>query len=245
MLPNVPNYLPFLLCLVQAQDWTAFEVVALLDHGTFKFISKSICKCKQFNGVMLLHACMRFDPPVYLLLKMIDLYPQALLVKDCIGRTPLHVAAGSGVSSLVMKILIAKYPEACNIQDLVGRTPLHFACDTSSKLFEQDGEYSRGPLTLDTVRVLLSGSLDVTLEDANGMDTVKYALLLDTLMEVVTFLQKAAQQVMSRENQLTLPVTHWIVSDQAEDCSHNGLPSLDAIRVLLSGFSCGGVSRCG
>jgi ankyrin repeat protein len=146
----------------------------------------------------LLHACVRFDPPLSVLLKIIHLHPEALRKEDCIGRTPLHVAAGSGASFFVMKVLTTMYPGACNVQDEDGRTPLHFACDSSCELFEGDEECSsRGPPNLDTVRVLLAGSLEaVTLEDAEEMNAVEYAILSNAPIEVVIFLQKAMRRVM-------------------------------------------------
>lgn len=192
------NYLPFLLGMIQAREWNAFEGYAISNPETFKYINQSISKCEEFNGMTLLHACVRYDPPVPLLLKMTELHPESLRIKDCIGRTPLHVAAGSGASSFVIRILTSKYPHACNIQDEDGRTPLHFACDSSCELFEGDEECSsRGPPSLDTVRVLLAGSLEaVTLEDAEEMNAVEYAILSNAPIEVVVFLQKAMRRVM-------------------------------------------------
>jgi ankyrin repeat protein len=198
MLADLDNYLPFLLGLFEARDWTSFENVAFSDPKTYKVISMSICECEEFNRMTLLHACVRYEPPVSVLLKMIELHPQALKKEDCIGRIPLHIAAGSGASSLVMKVLTMKYPEACNIQDEDGRTPLHFACDSSCELFEDDEESSsRGPPSLDTVIILLAGSLDaVILEDADEMNAIEYALLSDAPLEVITLLQKAMQRTM-------------------------------------------------
>ena len=199
MLTNVmTDYLPFLLGLFEARDWTVFEDFVLSNPEMFKCISKSIYECEEFNGMTLLHACVRFDPPISVLQQVIELHPQALRREDCIGRTPLHIAAGSGASSLVMKILTVNYPDACNIQDEDGKTPLHLACDTSCELFENYDESSpRGPPSRDTVCVLLSGSLDaVVLEDADEMTAVEYALLSDAPIEVVTLLQKATQLVI-------------------------------------------------
>jgi hypothetical protein len=129
---------------------------------------------------------------------MIELHPQALEKEDCIGRTPLHIAAGSGASLLVMKVLTMKYPEACNIQDEDGSTPLHFACDSSCELFEDNEESSsRGRPSLDTVIVLLAGSLDaVILEDTDEMNAIEYALLSDAPLDVITLLQNAMQWTM-------------------------------------------------
>jgi len=207
MLADAMNYLSYLLGLIELQDWSKFEEVALSNPQTFKMISKSIGDCAEFNGMTLLHACVRFNPPLPILKKMIQIYPRALVGEDCLGRTPLHVAAGSGVSPSIIKLLTVNYPEACNIQDEDGRTPLLFACDTSCELFEDEGggdmnsQPSRDPPSLDTVRVLLSGSLDsVILEDVDEMNAVEYALVSDADIEVVNLLQRATQRVMKKKN---------------------------------------------
>lgn len=198
---DVMNYLSFLLSLIESKDWIKFEEVALQNAKTFKMISKSIAECEDFNGMTLLHACVRYDPPINVLVQMIKLYPQALTGEDCLGRTPLHVAAGSGASPQVLKLLTVNYPEACNIQDEDGRTPLHFACDTSCEMFEDEQSTPRGPPSLDTVRVLLSGSLEaVTLEDVDEMNAVEYAIVSDAGMDVVNLLQRATQRVMKKKN---------------------------------------------
>ena len=206
MLADAMNYLSYLLGLIELQDWQKFEEVALSNPQTFKMISKSIGECEEFNGMTLLHACVRFNPPLPILKKMIQIYLRALVGEDCLGRTPLHVAAGSGVSPSIIKLLTVNYPEACNIQDEDGRTPLLFACDTSCELFEDEGDGmssqpSRDPPSLDTVRVLLSGSLDsVILEDVDEMNAVEYALVSDADIEVVNLLQRATQRVMKKKN---------------------------------------------
>jgi len=200
MLPDVMNYLSCLLSLIEDQDWIKLEDIFLSNPTTFRIISKSISNCEEFNGMTLLHACVRYDPPLDVLGKMIELYPQALAEEDCLGRTPLHVAAGSEASPLVLKLLTMNYPQACSVQDEDGRTPLHFACDATCELFESDDQAQaspRGPPSLDTVRVLLSGSLAaVTLEDFDEMNAVEYAIISDAPMEVVKLLQKASQRVL-------------------------------------------------
>mmetsp|Transcript_3752 Transcript_3752/g.9572 ORF Transcript_3752/g.9572 Transcript_3752/m.9572 type:complete len:232 (-) Transcript_3752:140-835(-) len=213
MLADMMNYLSFLLNLIEAQDWTRFAEVALSNPNTFKMISKTVSACEELNGMTFLHACVRFDPPISILQQMINLYPQALRGEDCLGRTPLHVAAGCGASPYVMKILTINYPEACNMQDEDERTPLHFACDASCQMFEDDDSKPRCPPSLDVIRVLLSGSLDaVTLEDADEMNAVEYAIISDAPMEVVKLLQKATQRVMkqsakNKSSRTVLPIS--------------------------------------
>ena len=201
--------------MIQAREWSAFDGYALSNPKTFQHISNSISNCEEFNGMTLLHACVRYDPPADILLKMIELHPEALGTKDCIGRTPLHVAAGSGASSVVVKILTAKYPGACDIQDEDGRTPLHFACDAECELFEEES-LPKGPLSLETIYALLAGSLDaVLLEDADDMCAVEYALISDAPIEIVSLLQKATQQVIKKQAKATVPSHSSSRSSQA------------------------------
>jgi hypothetical protein len=203
---NLVAHLSYLLGFVEARDWSAFESNALSNPDSFLFISNLICEHDEvFNGMTLLHACVRYDPPVNLLMKMIQLHPEAIRKVDCIGRTPLHIAAGSDVSPLVAKVLTVLYPEACNIQDNDGKTPLHFACDSSCELFEENvGSPSRCPPSLDTVRTILSGSVEaVILEDADEMNALEYALLSDAPMKLISFLQRTTQKVMRTKQEKT------------------------------------------
>lgn len=206
MVNDIMNYLSYLLGLIEMQEWEQLQKVALSNPKTFQVISESIAECEDFNGMTLLHAAVRYDPPIRVLDKMIRLYPSALRGQDCIGRTPLHVAAGCGASSSIIKLLTVGYREACDLQDEDGRTPLHFACDTSCQLFEEDEDVVRAPPSLDTVRVLLAGSLKaVTLEDEDEMNAVEYAIVSDAPIEVVNLLQKASQRV--RKQAKSIPRT--------------------------------------
>mmetsp|Transcript_33216 Transcript_33216/g.56471 ORF Transcript_33216/g.56471 Transcript_33216/m.56471 type:complete len:232 (-) Transcript_33216:277-972(-) len=199
-LSDVMKYLSFMLALIEDQNWIALEDIALSNSAAFIMVSESISTSVEFNGMTILHACVRYNPPIHLLDTMIKLYPQALMSRDCLGRTPLHVAAGSRVSPKVMKLLTIHYPQACSVQDEDGRTPLHFACDSTCELFEDESSSPRGPPSLDAVRVLLSGSLEsVTLEDIDEMTALEYAIVSDAPMKVVTLLQKASQKVIKNK----------------------------------------------
>ncbi|KAL7528398.1 hypothetical protein ACHAWF_005756 [Thalassiosira exigua] len=197
---DVRKSLFLLLGLIEAREWTKFEEAALSSSKRFRLISKAISECEEFNGMTLLHACVRFNVPLPILEDMIKLYPQALREEDCLGRTPLHVAAGSSASPMIIKRLTVDYPHACNIQDEDGMTPLHFACDTTCQLFEDDEGAPRGPPKLTTVRILLAGSLDaVIMEDADEMNPIEYALLSDASMDVVNLLQRASLRVLKKK----------------------------------------------
>eukprot|EP00984_Skeletonema_dohrnii_P024932 scaffold14073_cov167-Skeletonema_dohrnii-CCMP3373.AAC.2 len=57
---------------------------------------------------------------------MIRVCPEMSAAKDCLGRTPLHVASGLKASASLLKILALP---GCVVQDEGGNTPLHFLCD--------------------------------------------------------------------------------------------------------------------
>ena len=195
-LNDMLDYASVLLELFETQDWSKFEDIALSKPKLFKMISKTISECAEFHGMTLLHACVRYDPPISILKKMITLYPKAMMAEDCLGRTPLHVAAGSDASPYVLKLLVVNYPQACSIQDDDGRIPLHFVCDTSCELFEEEVSFPRDPPRLDAVRVLLAGSLEsVVLEDLDEMNAVEYAIVSNASMDVVNLLQRASQRI--------------------------------------------------
>ncbi|KAL7536047.1 hypothetical protein ACHAWF_005345 [Thalassiosira exigua] len=209
MTSSVKTSLSLLLGLIEARDWAKFEAAALSSHKRFRLVSKAISECDCLNGMTLLYACVRFDVPLAILDKMIKLYPQAIHEEDCLGRTPLHVAAGSSASPAIIKRLAGDYPRACNIQDSDGMTPLHFACDTTCQLFENDDEAPRGPPKPTTIRILLAGSLDaVVMEDADEMNLIEYALLSDAPFDVISLLQKASLRVMKKKGQNSQVATH-------------------------------------
>ena len=146
----------------------------------------------------MLHAIVRHDPPITLLSEMIKLHPSALFATDCLGRTALHVAAGSCTSLDTIKLLIMTYPHACNIQDGDGRTALMIACDSSCVMF-QDTNIERGPPDFQVIRTLLSGSKQsVLLEDCDETDAIECAILSDASVEVVKLLQKVKQNQLKK-----------------------------------------------
>eukprot|EP00985_Skeletonema_marinoi_P017716 scaffold9780_cov80-Skeletonema_marinoi.AAC.1 len=132
------------ICLLPAgidrsSEWEKFRSFTLEPSPAhFRARTNIIAQTPELNGMTLLHATAKCNPPPELVLDMIEICPDLLAARDCLGRTPLHVAAGSGVAPLLIQILAHVYPSACDVQDVDGKTPLHFACDSSSVLFEDD-----------------------------------------------------------------------------------------------------------
>ena len=113
----------------------------------------------------------------------------------CLGRTPLHVAAGTNASAAVIELMAHAYPPACDVQDSDGRTPLHYASDAHCELFQEDE--GGIPPRADAIMVLVTTSLDsAVLEDNNKTAALEYAIMSDAPLEAVTLLQRATQMVM-------------------------------------------------
>lgn len=199
-LQQAMSYIAILLDVIDNQDWNTFSTVALANPRAFRTISRKIAACPELNGMTLLHAVVRYNPPLEMVAEMMQLCPELVYAKDCLERTPLHVAAGSGASASLVKLLAKSCPEGCNAQDEDGRTPLHLACDSSCELFEDSAALPRGPPSYDVVRTLLSQSLhSVIIEDEDEMSPLEYAIVSDASIQVVSLLQKAAQKIVKQQ----------------------------------------------
>eukprot|EP00985_Skeletonema_marinoi_P000060 scaffold20_cov147-Skeletonema_marinoi.AAC.3 len=217
---KVLNAIAILLGCIESQDWQTFEKLTLSNPKTFRALCKAIARCEEFHGMTLLHAVVRYDPPLTIVGKMIDICPDLPSAMDCLGRTPLHVAAGLGASSGLIKLLAASWPDACTAQDEDGKTPLHFACDTSCELFEDDSNNkspSRAAPSHNSIRALLAVSLrPATMEDLDEMNPLEYAILSDACMKTVQLLQQAASlTLMEPRSRSNIPVNALSVSVRA------------------------------
>ena len=195
---DVLSYATILLNMLDSREWATFEQVALNNPLAFQALDKFIASSEDFNGMTFLHAAVRNNPPNEIIAKMIAISPDSPRARDCLNRTPLHVAAGLGASVAVIGHLVSSYPEACNIQDEDGRTPLHFACDSESLLFEGDQGRSDPP-SYDVVHALLSGSIkSASMEDVDDTSPLEYAIISNADVKVVKILQQAAQLHMRK-----------------------------------------------
>jgi ankyrin repeat protein len=194
--------LMLLLQLIEAKDWQKLNSIFLLNPEKFRSMSSMInSKSSSFNGMTLLHATCRFNPPSKIVRRMIELCPDDVKAVDCLNRTPLHVAAGTGASFNVVDALLDAYPQACDTQDDDGRTPLHLACDRSCILFEGSVNSNDAP-NYDIVSNLISASpSSVTLEDDDEMTALEYALMSSGELNVVRMLQKASQKILRQKQE--------------------------------------------
>lgn len=199
---DMTSPLVILFRLIDARDWEKIDVMFLsgrVGRQLFQHLAARVSNSKSFNGMTILHACVRFNPPSDLVTKMIELCPTSPSGTDCLGRCPLHVATGCGVDSDLIKVLVEAYPEACTIQDSDGRTPLHMSCDLHTELFEESA-FEKTQVSHQTIQILLKASLESSIiEDDDGMSAIEYALFSEAKLDTVRLIQKAAQHVRVRK----------------------------------------------
>ena len=139
--------------------------------------------------------CKLPDPPVDLVVDVMDCAPETVRWAESSGWLPLHMAVASGAKLAVLEVLCAADPDSKVAQDRRRRTPLHFAffrddvrSDAGkSKMWRvNDGELDRGydsdwdDLDIGTgddayIVALLSDTGAPSQHDENGMLPLHYA----------------------------------------------------------------------
>lgn len=125
------NYLCLLLQNIDLRKWDALELMMQTNPKKFILVSEWISRSSQLNGITILHACIRFDPPPRVVALIIQLSPSSPGAVDCVNRTPLHIAAAIRANPQSIMLLVQACREAAAVQDVDGKTPLHFACDVN------------------------------------------------------------------------------------------------------------------
>jgi len=92
--------LMLVLKLIERNDWAKLNSV-FLQAEKFQTIAALVNESSSFNGMTLLHAVCRFNPPSSVVRNMILLCPDDAKARDCLNRTALHVATGTGASASV------------------------------------------------------------------------------------------------------------------------------------------------
>lgn len=205
-----------ILQLFVLKDWETFRSAVLSNPTMFRNVAGAVSSCSQLNGMTLLHAAARYDAPIAIVSRMIELCPHMTSAQDCLGRTPLHVAAagvGSGAtSSNLLKLIAHADPAVCDVQDEEMKTPLHIACDNSCVLFEEDhdgdSELPPPPPCHVSVKTLLACSLrPVTLQDAEGKTPLQHAVSSNALSETIQLFQSAVNEVVYRKRPISSVTT--------------------------------------
>lgn len=192
---NEYEYLCMLLKSIDSQNWRFLEGMILANPSKFTSVSNAVHMSSEINGMTILHACIRFNPPPSTLKLMLRLSPASAGWVDCLNRTALHVAAGIRASPKCIKMLVDTFPEACMIQDADGKTALHFACDVNCELFQGDEGITREPPSFEVVSYLVRSSLEsLLLEDEQGMSALECAIMSDADISIIKFLMQGTKR---------------------------------------------------
>ena len=180
-------------------------LIAVSSPDYFRGMTVSMHK---LNGMTFLHVIVRDNPPLDIVGNIIKLCPEMAAARDGLGRTPLHIAAGSKVSPLLLKLIARAYPAACDAQDEDGRTPLHFVCDTSFVLFSDNDPSQKASQHEAVVALLSESSYASTIEDADEMSPLEYAIMCRASLKTVQLLQASAtiRNHCSHELDLLVPI---------------------------------------
>lgn len=207
------NPVAVLLRLVQSKDWQMIRTLMSVPSTDCLFnlaCSISLSSENKFEGMTLLHAVVRCNPPLDIVSQIIKQSPEMLAARDDLDRTPLHIAADSEVSPMLLKFLARAYPAACDAQDEDGRTPLHYVCDTSASsdvLFAHNAppQHQEAPKH-EAVAALLSESLNAaTIEDDDGMSPLEHAIMCEASLKTVKLLQVSARNSLRSRARLASP----------------------------------------
>lgn len=115
---------------INSCDWETLEqMVRTKGPQRFVEVCEMVSRSSQLNGMTILHACIRFDPPPRVVQLIIRLSPSSPFAVDCLNRTPLHIAAAIRANPQSIMLLVDACQKACSVRDVDGKTPLHFACD--------------------------------------------------------------------------------------------------------------------
>ena len=187
-----------LLSVINNSDWKALAYLIYKNPTKLQALCRKLVRCPELNGMSILHATLRHNPPETIVNALIKLVPEAPQCVDCLGRLPLHICTGTRADLASVQLLVTAYPQGCCVQDVDGgKTPLHMACDIQCKLFEQDDdeETELSPPSLEVVKTLIKTKpCCVQLEDQDGMSALEYSIFSDSDIKVVKLLQNATRK---------------------------------------------------
>ena len=105
----------YVIGLLESHQFASFRFVAIPSPTQFQAMTNAVSQTPGLNGMTLLHAVTVYNPPTELVIDMLQNSPTLIKATDDLGRTPLHMAAGSGANPDLIKFLANIYPAACVI----------------------------------------------------------------------------------------------------------------------------------
>ena len=188
-----------LSAIIAKRDWGAARKLLSANRNTVEEIS-TCCILGTSGSGGVLHFVCRFHPPLDVVQKIVESFPEYIDGIDRDSRLPLHIATRWGASSLVIKFLLQLSPNAEAVQDYLGKTPLILACQSYRRNFVPSIEDDKNsyPSTLkksmlQIVQALYKTAPEVvSLEDEDGATALEYAIIVEADIRVVRLLHMAS-----------------------------------------------------
>ena len=154
--------------------------------------------CKKSHSPLFL-AC-TLNPPVKVIVSLLEANPFAAFEIDCEGNLPLHLACAYGASPEVIRELLRTNAKAVWKKDINGMLPIHKTCQSYFKNIDQSiPRQEAQKFLMEVLRdLLITDPTTIHEEDNDGMCPIENALYSGMRMKVISTLQKAS--VMSSES---------------------------------------------
>lgn len=115
---------PLFEALMNSEWQHAFELCTPTTLATWVQSSGTAHTAHVIWKRLPIHEAARRQAPAWLLVKMLELYPESSCQKTQFGELPLHVAVETGSSPEVIHLLLVAYMGGVVVRDNSGRTPL-------------------------------------------------------------------------------------------------------------------------
>jgi ankyrin repeat protein len=132
------NLIPIIIIIYNKMTWTVLHEACQNERKDQVIQRSSIHSTEAAmtddHGWTPLHIACLSNPPVSVVLALMQANPSSLAEKDIHGNTPLHIAAANSASSMeLMECLLKGNSVPATITNKEGLTPLHMACRFSSQ----------------------------------------------------------------------------------------------------------------
>jgi len=169
-----------------------------------------------FSTVSLHLLCKHSDPPLDIVIDLIESAPEAASFVDDHGWLPLHYACAKGVCEEVLKVLIQNNPRAVSRQDKRQRTPLHFAffkSQSENNVTTTSTEEEKIRLSK-TVEILTTCDSDVAqIADESGRLPLHFAAAYGSSIEALKGLVGAYPESVNVKENLGRTPIHYVMAN--------------------------------
>ena len=172
--------------LMMQRSWTKIQKTIATNHALAMPRSYPNCTLCKESLSPLFYAC-ALDPPLGIIVNLLEANPAAVLDTDCERKLPLHLACEYGASPEVIKELLEANMEAVSKKDIHGMLPIHKVCryyyDNRSPWVSKTAALK---ITIDVLNMLLRADPTTIIEeDFKGLCPIEHALETEMNIKVI------------------------------------------------------------